>query len=479
MTWRDTPFRSRLGSVATLLAALLALGVHPLQPWAATRLDDTRSRLDSLAKEQSSQRERLGRLEGQEQAGLARLDQLEERGAARRRLRRQLEQELLLLETSQTLQQEELAALRVQLDSLGQRRTATGGERARVRSEAAALARRLFPLRRLDPLALLFQSASPPAAARSLRRLPWLGRGLERRLATLQALDAQLGQLQQAGDEASARGARHLANLERDGRRTRTARLEAQAELQRLEHEQTEQGRLLRSLRQDKELAAAQAERLRQAGQEVGRQVETLQRGWQERETRRESESRRQQAVSSRLGAAGAQDPPPAPTPTPKPTARSSASPPPARSAAEDVQAKSMTGKGLLAAKGRLPQPVSGRISRPFGARPDPTLGTVLDNPGVDYSCAPGAAVKSVHAGRVEKLTWVPGFGNTLLLSHGGDSWTVYAKLDEVQVREGQAVSAGQALGRAGRFDSAEQGALHFELWQGRQPQDPKLWLAR
>ncbi len=477
MTWRDTPFRSRLGSVATILAALLALGVHPLQPWAATRLDDTRSRLDSLAREQSGQRERLGRLEGQEQAGLARLDQLEERGAARRRLRRQLEQELLLLETSQLLQQEELAALRVQLDSLGERRTATGGERARVRSEAAALARRLFPLRRLDPLALLFQSASPSAAARSLRRLPWLGRGLERRLATLQALDAQLGQLQLAGDEANARGARHLTDLERDGRRTRSARTEAQAELKRLEQEQTEQGRLLRSLRQDKDLAAAQAERLHQAGQEVARQVETLQRGWQERESRRESESRRQQAVSSRLGAAGAADPAPAlaaPNPTPKPAA----SPPPSRPAAGVEQAKPISGKGLLASKGRLPQPVSGRISRPFGARPDPTLGIVLDNPGVDYSCAPGAAVKSVHAGRVEKLTWVPGFGNTLLLSHGGNSWTVYAKLDEVQVREGQAVSAGQSLGRAGRFESADQGALHFELWQGRQPQDPNLWLA-
>jgi septal ring factor EnvC (AmiA/AmiB activator) len=484
MTRLPTPFRSRLGSAAMPFAALLA-GLlvcclsPPLRP--ATRLDDTRIRLDSLAREQTEQRERLERLTGQEQAGLARLGQLEERGEARRRLRRQLEAELELLEISQDLQQQELVLLRETQDSLSLRRDNTSGERARVRSEAAILARRLFPLRHMDALALLLQSDSLAVATRSLRRLPWLGRGLERRLRTLTALDGELGRLQQAGDEAANRGSQHLAELERNGRRTESARLEAQRELKRLESEQQEQGRMLHGLRQDKSLAVAQAERLTSAGSEVARQLASLQRGWQERENRRESEVRRQEAVSNRLqgptdeGAPGTA--PLATKPVVKPQVKAA---PPATQPLPKASVKDTpTGTGLAQFKGRLPQPVAGRISRPFGARQDPALGVVLDNPGVDFACSPGASVKAIHAGRVEKLTWVPGFGNTLVLSHGGDSWTVYAKLDDVQVREGQSVGTGQALGKAGRFDSVEQGALHFELWQGRTPQDPKNWLAR
>ena len=83
-----------------------------------------------------------------------------------------------------------------------------------------------------------------------------------------------------------------------------------------------------------------------------------------------------------------------------------------------------------------------------------------------------------VTGGRVEKATWVPGFGNTLLVRHGDEGWTVYAKLDEVAVKEGQAVAAGQTLGTAGRQEDTGQGTLHFELWEGRQARNPKDWLA-
>jgi septal ring factor EnvC (AmiA/AmiB activator) len=96
----------------------------------------------------------------------------------------------------------------------------------------------------------------------------------------------------------------------------------------------------------------------------------------------------------------------------------------------------------------------------------------------VDFACAPGSPVQAVHAGRVEKLTWVAGFGETVLLAHGEDCWTVYAKLGEVAVREGQTVAAGEILGRAGRFEAPGQGSLHFELWQDRQARDPRQWLA-
>jgi len=468
------PFPSRMGSAAalgrTLLLLLPLLGLAPTCALAATRLDDTRARLDSLAAEQAGQRARLERLAGQESEGVAQLGRLEERVESRRRLGRQLEAELELLRQAATLQERELADLSRRGDSLGLRRGEVQEQRVRLQAETAALARKLYPLRRLDPLSLLLKTGQPGSAGRNLRRVEWLGRGLERRLGLLRALDEELAGLTRAGEEATRQGTVHLAQLERDNRRTGQAREEARREQERLAAERREQDRLVAALRRDKELAAAQAERLRRAGDEVGRQLATLQRSWEERESRRREESRRQASVSGRLRQAE-EGAPPAVAPRPAPPAPSrQASPAPP---------EAMPGASSLAdRKGRLPRPVGGSVARPFGSRTDPELGVVLDNPGVDFRCAPSAAVRVVAGGRVEKATWVPGFGNTLLVRHGDEGWTVYAKLDEVAVKEGQAVAAGQTLGTAGRQEDTGQGTLHFELWEGRQARNPADWLA-
>jgi septal ring factor EnvC (AmiA/AmiB activator) len=475
MTQPSTRHPSRPERASTLRRSLLGLLLAgcflPVAGGAATRLDDTRARLDSLAGEQAGQRARLERLAGQERAGLARLGQLEERVESRRRLGRQLELELTLLDQAAHLQEEELRNLRRRGDSLAVRRGEVVDERTHLQSETAALARRLFPLRRLDPVSLLLKSGQPASAGRNLRRVGWLGRGLERRLARLAAMNEELTGLRQASEAASRQGAAHLAHLERDNLRTRLAREEAVREQAQLAAEGREQDRLLAGLRTDRELAAAQAERLRKAGDEVGRQLATLQRGWEEREARREQETRRQASVSGRLRQEEPVDPTRAPVPKPAPPAGRTIAPVPPADALPG-------GSGLAGRKGGLPRPVAGKVARPFGTRTDPELGVVLDNPGVDFSCAPGAAVRVVAGGRVEKVTWVPGFGNTLLVRHGDDGWTVYAKLDEVKVREGQAVAAGQALGTAGRMEGSSQGTLHFELWEGREARNPRDWLA-
>jgi septal ring factor EnvC (AmiA/AmiB activator) len=221
----------------------------------------------------------------------------------------------------------------------------------------------------------------------------------------------------------------------------------------------------LAQVRQDKALASEHAERMRRAGDAVARQVADLQRKWTERQSRLGEEKRRQDAVAGRIATEGT----PPGNPPPKSVQKTGGPSPESRSDAPTA--------GLAALRGKLPAPVGGRVSRPFGSRQDNALGTVLDNPGVDFRCEPGSPVSAVHTGRVEKITWVAGFGNTVLVSHGQGCWTVYAKLEEVDVREGQGVSTGQRLGRAGRFDSADQGAVHFELWQDRQARNPSQWL--
>lgn len=456
----------RLSSAAkAILALVLLLCAPPGEGQASTRLEDTRRQLDSLARAQETQRGRLADLSGREAGGLDRLVRLEEQGAARRRLCRQLEQEIVLLQEGEAQQGQELERSLLRLDSLARGSDHAKTQDVALRRESAQLARKLFPLRRVDGLALWFSSAWQAREGRNLRLLPYLLDGLRSRLLELAGVQRLLRGMQDGTRQEGELHRQLLQQKTRDKTRAGDARQEAARELDQLKVEEAEQGRLLTQVRRDKALAAEQAERMRRAGDEVARQVADLQRRWTERESRLGEEKRRQDAVAGRLAkeesAPSAVRPAPAPLPAP---------------ATPRTQDNAPTG-GLSDLRGRLPAPVGGKVIRPYGSRQDTALGTVLDNPGVDYRCAPGSPVKAVHTGRVEKITWVAGFGNTILLSHGQDCWTVYAKLEDVDVREGQSVAGGQLLGRAGRFDSADQGALHFELWQDRQARNPGQWL--
>ena len=136
-------------------------------------------------------------------------------------------------------------------------------------------------------------------------------------------------------------------------------------------------------------------------------------------------------------------------------------------------------GQGLGHLRGQLARPVQGRLRQAWGMVRNQELGTTTDNPGADYACTPGASVHAVAPGRVARITWIPGYGNTVLLNHGKGYYTVYAKLESVLVGEGSEVQTGSTLGQAGTFDRPAEGSLHFELWQNSQHRDPETWFSR
>ena len=88
-----------------------------------------------------------------------------------------------------------------------------------------------------------------------------------------------------------------------------------------------------------------------------------------------------------------------------------------------------------------------------------------------------GSSVLSVADGEVSILTFIPGFGNIVILSHGDGYRTVYAHLSEIGVSESQKVKAGEVIARSG--DSVDGSILHFEIWKDRELQNPELWLAK
>lgn len=130
--------------------------------------------------------------------------------------------------------------------------------------------------------------------------------------------------------------------------------------------------------------------------------------------------------------------------------------------------------------RGKLPRPVDGswRITNPFGRHAMPELPEVeYDNPGIDAEVATGATVKSVCGGKVSGVYKVAGYGTVVIVNHG-DYYTVYGNLSSANVTVGTQVGGGHVLGTAGADpDDSRHGSVHFEVWKGREKQNPSSWL--
>jgi len=129
--------------------------------------------------------------------------------------------------------------------------------------------------------------------------------------------------------------------------------------------------------------------------------------------------------------------------------------------------------------KGKLPWPTSGRVIARFGQQRNPRLNTVTENPGIDIRTPPDAVVMSVLDGLVTTITYLRGYGTTVIIDHGKDLYTVYALVEEVEVIEGQYVDQGQVIARVGANGGLDDSRLHFELWANQQKMDPAAWLVQ
>jgi len=129
--------------------------------------------------------------------------------------------------------------------------------------------------------------------------------------------------------------------------------------------------------------------------------------------------------------------------------------------------------------KGTLGWPVQGELASRFGLHKNERLGTVTSNPGIDIAAPKGKSVRAVLDGIVVAITWIPGYGNTLIVDHGDSYYTVYAHIDNIQVNMDGYVLRDQIIAQVSDTGSLNGARLHFEVWRGKDKVDPLLWLKR
>ncbi|MBT4360754.1 MAG: peptidoglycan DD-metalloendopeptidase family protein [Candidatus Marinimicrobia bacterium] len=129
--------------------------------------------------------------------------------------------------------------------------------------------------------------------------------------------------------------------------------------------------------------------------------------------------------------------------------------------------------------KGKLSWPVQGKLVGRFGPQKNEKLGTVTTNPGIDIAAQKGKGVRAVLDGIVVAITWIPGYGNTMIVDHGDSYYTVYAHIDNIQVNMNGYVLRDQVIAQVSDTGSLDGARLHFEVWRGKNKVDPLKWLKR
>ncbi len=109
--------------------------------------------------------------------------------------------------------------------------------------------------------------------------------------------------------------------------------------------------------------------------------------------------------------------------------------------------------------------PVLGKVTSPFGdSRVNQSSGGTRPHMGVDIGAATGTPIIAPADGIVASAGWEAEYGRLVCLDHGHGFTTMFGHLNEIYVRAGDRVKAGQILGTVGTSGNTTGPHLHYEI---------------
>ncbi len=127
--------------------------------------------------------------------------------------------------------------------------------------------------------------------------------------------------------------------------------------------------------------------------------------------------------------------------------------------------------------KGIFQLPLKGSIVSDYGQQKQEDLNAYIFNSGIDISAPLGEAVRAASVGTVIYIGNVKGYGDIVILDHGGNIVTLYAHLSKVLVQMNEEVQKGQIIGQVGTSGGTPIPQLHFEVRVEGKPVNPFDWL--
>lgn len=322
---------------------------------------------------------------------------------------------------------------------------------------ASALRQQRARRRQINNLAFVFASKDFNMAVRRIGYLKQLNRHRVAKIARLRGAIAQLDCRRNDLDNMRARQTDAINQLSV----ARNVLMTQQSQSQQLVNNLRQQGSSLQSV------LAQRRRRMQQLDRELDRIVaEEQRRIAREQEEERRRERQRQQRERERQRQQGQSQP-----------SKPSASEPPMTETAADAATRKLTGS-FEANKGRMPFPVSGKytITATFGTQT--YEGLTISSSGIEMNTSPGARARAVFAGIVRSISYMAGLNMVIIITHG-KYLTIYGGIGTLNVKKGDRVVAGQALGTLFTDKVENVTRLHFEVRLGARKLNPLEWVAQ
>lgn len=349
------------------------------------------------------------------------------------------------------------------------------------KQQLAALLRQHYVAGNEDRIKLLLSGDNPNRINRDLQMMAYVSKARAKLLESLRAnlaqVEANRDKVQEAKDE--------LEEIEQDKR-------DAKA---RLEQEKGRRATLLASLSTKLASQRKQASKLEQDDKRLAGVVDQLTRIIHQQELAAAAERKRQEALAAARAKAEAEakaaalarakaererlaqqaKPGAKPLPEPEPPKVVEEKPAPVKSEPPPPNIVAPVPAGVFASlRGKLAVPMEGKIEARFGSK-RPEGGPAWQ--GMFLRAPEGTEVRATAPGRVIKAAWLRGYGNMIIIDHGGDYWSIYGYNQTLLKNEGDMVKAGEAIATAGNTGGVEHSGLFFSLLYKGKPFDPQTWV--
>jgi septal ring factor EnvC (AmiA/AmiB activator) len=392
---------------------------------------------------------------------------------------------------------DEQAATNAKLKDLASEQDQLAKTIAAQKQQLARMLREHYVAGNEDRIKLLLSGDNPNRINRDLQLMAYVSQAQAKLLTSLRgnlaAVEANHASTQNAKDEleeiaAEQRDQKALLEKEKARRAALLANLSSKLVNQRkqassLERDEQRMSGLVDQLTRiirEQEIAAA-AERKRQQELAAAR-AKAAAIAAAEAKAKALARARALQAERERLAREAARTGKPAkplPVPAPVPEEPKVAAQPapedktPPRRSADTALASNLPSGAFESLRGRMPAPVAGKVAARFGAKR-------ADGPawrGIFFKAPQGADVRAVAPGRIAYARGMRGWGNVIIINHGGEYLSIYGFNETLLKHEGDTVKAGDVIAGAGNTGGNEESGLYFELRHLGKPIDPAGWV--
>lgn len=140
---------------------------------------------------------------------------------------------------------------------------------------------------------------------------------------------------------------------------------------------------------------------------------------------------------------------------------------------------KELLNQGFLMNKGKLPAPVGGKVLALYEQPRKTRMGIEGVATGLAIEVPDDTPVKAIFEGVVHYAGYLRGYGNTIIIDHGYQYFTVISRVETLLKKEGEQVNAGDEIAITGPTATLVEEGVYFEIRQESRTLDPLDWITR